>query len=552
MEKRLAIFIVFSLIIIFLYPFFISWMSGTPVNAPLTPQQNMAQKGPEPQHESIHDQKTAASLENQVETETTLDTPISPAQTDAPEVLKVIESDLYRITISNIGGTIRKWELKKYIETNEENGLEEAIQLVPPDTKSFPLALSLPGETIGSYQFDESPLQLSSASPKGVVKMRYTNANGQTITKELRFSNETYLVDLEIATEGYNQPYDLSLGTNFGIFDWGVETGRNAGGVSLTDNEVIKNIPKKMEQNIVTYSGTTRWFGLEDKYYLATLIPRDETLLGPVVFQKAGDLEISSKIRLEPGNGIDVHNFSLYVGPKEYDRLNALNVNLDESIDFGWFIFGSLLPVRMIAKPIFYLLRFFYQFTNNYGISIIMITVLIKVLFFPITQKSMKSMKSMGSIQPKITALRKQYSKDKEKMNAELIKLYKTEKVNPLGGCLPMLLQIPVFISLYNILYTTIELRHAPFFLWVTDLSAKDPYYVLPIIMGGTMFLQQYTAPKTMDSTQTKIMMYLPFVYTFFFLNFPSGLVLYWLVNNSLTIIQQQVIKKDDKQTNPA
>lgn len=550
MEKRLVVFIVFSLLIIFSYPFFITMMTGKSLNAPITPSET-SEKTAGDDRGFGQDQKGNVPTENKPSSapEGGLSEASAETVAELPEVLKVVESDLYRVTLSSRGGVIKKWELKKYTEKDKETGTEVAIQLVPEGIKLFPLALSLPGETGKTYPLDSTPLQLSASSPEAVVAMVYAGPNGEKITKTFRFSHETYLVGLKLETEGYGQSYALSLGTNFGIHEWGEQIGRDAGGVSLIDNEVVRNIPSKMEESTASYSGKAKWFALEDKYFISALIPKNDSSMGPVSFEKEGEKAISAKVQLKSGSGSSVHDFSLYAGPKEYDRLNALNVNLDESIDFGWFIFGSWLPVRMIAKPIFYLLRFFYQFTHNYGIAIILITVLIKVIFFPITQKSMKSMKSMASIKPKIEAIRKQWAKDKEKMSTELMRLYKSEKVNPLGGCLPIFVQIPVFISLFNILYTTIELRQAPFFFWVTDLSVKDPYYVLPIIMGGTMFLQQYTAPTTMDDTQAKIMMFLPVVYTFFFLNFPSGLVLYWLVNNTLTIAQQYITNKDSKKS---
>lgn len=548
MEKRLVVFIVFSLLIIFSYPFFITMMTGKSLNAPITPSET-GEKTAGDDLRSVPDQKGDVPTKDTPSSspEGGLSETVAEIEAEAPEVLKVVESDLYRVTLSSHGGVIKKWELKKYTEKDKETGAEAPIQLVPEGIKVFPLALGLPGETEKTYQLDSAALQLSPASPEAVVVMVYAGPIGKKITKTFRFSHETYLVGLKLETQGYGQSYDLSLGTNFGIHEWGEQIGQNAGGVSLIDNEVLRNIPSKMEESTVSYSGKAKWFALEDKYFISALIPKNDSSIGPVVFEKKGEKAISAKVQLKSENDASLHDFSLYAGPKEYDRLNALNVNLDESIDFGWFISGSWLPVRMIAKPIFYLLRFFYQFTHNYGIAIILITVLIKVIFFPITQKSMKSMQSMASIKPKIEAIRKQWAKDKEKMSAELMRLYKSEKVNPLGGCLPIFVQIPVFISLYNILYTTIELRQAPFFFWVTDLSVKDPYYVLPIIMGGTMFLQQYTAPTTMDDTQAKIMMFLPVVYTFFFLNFPSGLVLYWLVNNTLTIAQQYIMNKDSK-----
>jgi len=535
-------------------------MTGKPLNAPpSTSSVNSEDTTGEQKADGVKEQQTSTSPP-QMKDEMPQAKPMPPeAQAEFPsdasaeveEVLKVVESDYFRVTLSNLGGTIKKWELKKYTEKDEGTGAEEFIQLVPEEMPIFPLALSLSGERARIYQMDDVPLMLDESTSEGVVRMSHVASDGKKIVKELRFQHDTYLVRLSVETEGYEENYDLSLGTNFGIHDWGERIGANAGAVALVDNEVIRKTPMKMEEASTAFSGRAKWFGLQDKYFISALIPEEEGKAGPVTFQKEGEKAISAKIQLEPENGVDIHNFLFYVGPKEYDRLTAVNANLDESIDFGWFIFGSLLPVRMIAKPIFYLLRFFYQFTHNYGISIILITVLIKVAFFPITQKSMRSMKSMASIQPKIAAIKKQWANNKEKMNAELMRLYKTEKVNPVGGCLPMLVQIPVFISLFNILYTTIELRQAPFFFWVTDLSMKDPYYVLPVIMGGTMFLQQYTAPKTVDATQAKVMQFLPIVYTFFFLNFPSGLVLYWLVNNTLTIVQQQLMKRETQDDVP-
>ncbi len=558
MEKRLIIFVTISLVIIFLYPFFIKWVSGPMQTAPPTVQNedllnpsfdNQAQ-GPVVQETVERDPGEQAEARREPPEGPMEEKPIDEAVSiDEFEIVKVVESDLYRVTLSNIGGVITGWELKKYTKKNGE-GEGEPIQLISSDSDQFPLTLMMPGDPEVEkriYKFDETSLHLSEGTPEGRVQLVSVDTDGKRIVKEIQFYNDRYLVDLKIDTVGYNQPYDLSLGTNFGINEWSggqkAGMGRSTGAIALIDGEVFRDTPQKMEEDKVSHEGLAKWFGLQDKYFMSALIPNEDTLVGPVSTLKKGDQGLSSQIRLENTSG-GTSRFSLYVGPKEYDRLSRLKVNLDESIDFGWFISGSWLPVRLISKPIFYLLRFFHQFTHNYGVAIILVTVFVKVLFFPITRKSLQSMKAMSSIQPKVAAIRKQWAKDKEKLNKELINLYKTEKVNPLGGCLPMLLQIPVFISLFNILYTTIDLRQAPFFLWVQDLSEPDPFYVLPIVMGGTMFLQQYTQPSTMDPLQTKIMLFLPIVYTFFFLNFPSGLVLYWLVNNILTITQQYLIRK--------
>jgi len=550
-EKRLIIFVVVSLAIIFMYPVFINWMA--PSNPRTAPSVSQSIEQDESHHE---DEKTSEPLSSkEVKSEEAIDVTnlnndgTSPSiEEQVPEVETTIESDLYRVTLSNLGGTIKKWELKKYTKYEEEGaeGPKEPIQLVFGEGRRLPLEIIFSEESSESkriYQMDGAVVQLDKAHPDVTVKMVSTDSAGRTIKKELRFHFDRYLVDLKLETSGYNQDYDLSLGTNLGIQEWAKQRGKSAGGITLVDTEVFRDSPGDMEEDEKLYEGKPKWVGLQDKYFLSALIPAEDLAVGPVTFNKEKDTEISAQITIKKST--QAQHFSLYVGPKEYDRLDALNVNLDESIDFGWFIGGSLLLVRLISKPIFYLLRFFYQFTQNYGISIILVTVLVKAFFYPITRKSMKSMKSMSSVQPKINALKKQWANNKEKMNQEMIKLYKTEKVNPLGGCLPMLVQIPVFISLYNILYTTIELRQAPFFLWVQDLSTKDPYYVLPIIMGATMFIQQYTQPSTMESAQAKMMLFLPIVYTYFFLNFPSGLVLYWLVNNSLTIAQQYYLGKE-------
>ena len=228
--------------------------------------------------------------------------------------------------------------------------------------------------------------------------------------------------------------------------------------------------------------------------------------------------------------------YSLYIGPKDMDVLKRTGHFLEKSIDLGWFGF--------IAKPLLVILKFFYKYTHNYGIAIIILTILIKVLFHPLTKKQYESMRHMQKIQPKMKEIREKFKDDKERMNKEVMDLYRTHKINPLGGCWPMLLQIPVFFALYRALLSSIEMRHAPFAFWIQDLSAKDPCYITPIIMGATMFLQQKMTPAAGDPNQQKMMMFMPLIFMFMFMNFPSGLVLYWLVNNVLTIGQQFVSQK--------
>jgi YidC/Oxa1 family membrane protein insertase len=227
---------------------------------------------------------------------------------------------------------------------------------------------------------------------------------------------------------------------------------------------------------------------------------------------------------------------SLFAGPKLQDQLASTATGLELMVDYG--------KLTIIAEPIFWLLSFFYDFVGNWGVAIILVTFSIKALFFKLSEKSYKSMAHMKIVQPRIVAMKEKYGDDKQKLNQAMMELYKTEKINPLGGCFPILIQIPVFIALYWTLLESVELRQAPFALWIDNISAADPYFILPVIYGITMFLQQRLNPAPVDPMQKKMMQMLPIMFTGFFAFFPAGLVLYWIVNNILTIIQQTVIMK--------
>jgi len=310
------------------------------------------------------------------------------------------------------------------------------------------------------------------------------------------------------------------------------------GPTTLVGTKLIKDKVAKIKGPLY-HEGDIKWTAVQDKYFISALIPKDK--VNRVIVSKSSERDVHVEIEVSEGQKA---SFMLYAGPKEYKRLKALGVGLDESISFGWFIVWELSIISYMAKGLFYLLQLFYRLSHNYGIAIIFLTMIVRVVFIPLTFKSFKSMKDIQRLQPEIQKLQKKYKNDKAELNKAMMELYKTHKVNPLGGCLPMVLQLPVFIGLYNLLANTIELRQTPFILWINDLSIKDPYYVLPIIMGITMLIQQKMTPSTVDPTQAKIMLIMPVMFTFFFLNFPSGLVLYWLVNNVLTIGQQYATTK--------
>ncbi len=244
---------------------------------------------------------------------------------------------------------------------------------------------------------------------------------------------------------------------------------------------------------------------------------------------------ISPETLVQPGTQAEV-SARFYVGPKNIDDLELIAENLDLTIDFGF--------LWWIAKPIFHLLDYIHDHIGNWGWSIIVLTIIIKAIFFYPSALSYRSMAKMRKLSPKMKALKERVGDDKQKMSQEMMKLYKKEKVNPMGGCLPILIQMPVFISLYWVLMESVQLRHAPFALWITDLSVMDPYFIFPLVMGATMFIQQQLNPTPPDPMQAKIMKWMPVAFTFMFLWFPVGLVIYWVTNNTLSIIQQYIITK--------
>ncbi|MHB8482679.1 MAG: membrane protein insertase YidC, partial [Nitrospiria bacterium] len=455
-----------------------------------------------------------------------------------------IDTLLYHAVLTNKGGTIKEWDLKEYTESDRKTG----VKLLKEEISLFPLSLELKEDNDfflnGIYQVEGNDINLSNEKKEGTIIFYLKDSiNGKGVEKKLTFHGDSYTVDVEVKTEKIPS-YDILLGSNFGIHQWADKNFVGfIGPISLINNRIIKETPSKISQDVI-YEGKTTWTALQDKYFLAALIPKDDEGVKSIV-KKVREGEFTAGVIVFPKQPVSsTQRFVLYAGPKKLSILESLNVYLEETIDFGWFIAGSWSVVRIIAKPLFAILNFFYSFTHNYGLAIILLTVSIKILFIPLTHKSYKSMKGMQEVQPVLAELQKKYKNDKPRLNKEIMELYRTHKINPLGGCLPMVLQIPVFVALFNIFYTTIELRHAPFFLWVNDLSDYDHKYVLPVVMGITMFIQQKIQPTNMDPKQAKIMLFLPVVFTFFFLNFSSGLVLYWILNNVLSITQQVVTAK--------
>ena len=448
--------------------------------------------------------------------------PVAVATTPAaPEKEIRVETDLYSAVLSSSGATIRFWEMKDY---RDKEG-NPVILLRKPGV--------VPALAIGSNtDFDLSHadfsvsggnLKLDNHNRTGSIVFEYAR-NGISVKRTYTFHAGTYAVDVTDQVSGLPS-YWVTVGSDFGIFDKEASYA-HAGLVLLYGTKLDELKPKKLKEPQV-FKSELRWIAQEDKYFCAALVPETK------VQEARAWLDKDSAVIAFKGTD-SVNKFHLYAGPKVQERLEK--IGLQDIIDYGFF--------AIIARPLFWVLKFFYGFLGNYGWAIILLTLVVRIPFIPLVSKGQRSMKKLQDLQPKMNEIKEKYKKDPQKMQKEMMELYKKHKVNPMGGCLPMVAQIPVFFALYKVLLISIELRGAPFMLWITDLSAKDPYYILPVIMGATMFIQQKMTPSSMDPKQQKLMLLMPVIFTFMFMNFASGLVLYWLVNNLLSIVQQIFINR--------
>ncbi|WP_298432589.1 membrane protein insertase YidC [Geobacter sp.] len=469
--------------------------------------------------------------------------PAAAVSAPAPAVRKeiTVESPLYTAVFSTQGGDLVRLVLKRYHEAADPRSRNVTLVDDPAQGTLLTVAPWAGLDRGTSFTTSADALSVGAGEAKQLV-FTSTAPGGVILRKTYSFRGGDYGIGLEysVANGGAVRvggplqtilTYHLAPDVKESRFE-------THGPVVFAQDKLIVEKPKDLLGQAKSYQAPT-WSGYADKYFLSALLARGGSIATASVKAlqpgKYEELISSPEIALNPGESRAV-SYRLYFGPKDLDILKAQGENLERAIDLGWF--------AVLAKPLLHALKFLHHYVGNYGLAIIIITVVIKVLFYPLTHSSYKSMKEMQKIQPKMQELREKYKNDRETMNRAIMELYQTHKVNPLGGCLPMLVQIPVFFALYKSLMFSIELRHAPFFLWIQDLSAKDPYYVTPIIMGITMVIQQRMTPSQMDPVQQKMMMALPVVFTFMFLNFPSGLVLYWLVNNVLTITQQYYINK--------
>ena len=451
----------------------------------------------------------------------------------------VVVTPLYKAVFSTNGGGVRSFELKGYKQRMSEGS--SLIDLAEEIDGEYPLNTRVKlGDTLHDVSFQASRHSLLlSGKESGSIDFTWVSPEGVRLIKSYTFKADGYSIDSKIrVVNGSGSKVEGTVAT--------VLTAYYPGEYQRFHSGPVTYVTKEADREDISGAGPVKWLGLEDKFFLLALIPdsskneavirwKQEHLLNDDEETVGARTILAYPVKLATASE-STYSGSTFMGPKEYDLLLAKKVNLEAAIEFGFFAF--------MAKPALVILNFFERYVGNYGLAIIILTILIKIVFHPLTKKSLNSMKDMQLLQPQMKALREKHKEDKQQQNKEIMALYKRHKVNPVGGCLPMVLQIPVFIALYEVLGVAIELRHAPFMFWLTDLSSQDPYYITPIFMGITMFIQQKLTPSTMDPTQAKMMLLMPVVFTVLFLSFPSGLVLYWIVNNLITIGQHWQIHK--------
>lgn len=463
-----------------------------------------------------------------------------------------VETDVLKIWIDPVGGNLVQADLLAYKQTLEPDSLPVRI-LNSDDAKLYVAQSGLsseqgPDSPINGqalYQTDKKSYTLNSDAQTLTVDLHWKNAKGLAVTKQFIFKRGQYLFD--IVYQVNNQSAENWSGQFYGQFKsrpgespglLGLATYQGAA-ISSPDKHYEKISYKDMTKSDLDSSFAQGWLAMLQHYFVSSFIPNPEqnfryltwpptngiyriALMGPTLEAKSGG---SAEIRAQ-----------FYLGPKIAENLDVAAPYLNLTLDYGWF--------WPISVALFWLMKQFYQFFSNWGVAIILVTVVVKLAFYYLSASSYRSMAHMRRVQPKIMSLRERFGSDKQKMSQAMIELYRKEKINPLGGCLPILIQIPVFIALYWVIIESVEFRHAPFMLWIHDLSAKDPYYILPIIMGISMVLQQKLSPPPPDPMQAKVLMFMPVLFTILFITFPAGLVLYWVVNNILSISQQYFITR--------
>ncbi|MBK1645027.1 membrane protein insertase YidC [Thiocapsa imhoffii] len=463
-----------------------------------------------------------------------------------------VETDVFHVEISPRGGTVSAAWLLDYAAVADRP--DDPFQLLKPVPPNMFIAQSglLGGDSVdlptheALFEATQTLYQLGPDQDSLEVELLWTSDTGIEVRKRYVFERGRYLIrtsqsvtndtDAPVVVRQYNQLqrtdlYDPNESRFIHTF---------TGGVYYSPEDKYKKVSfDDMRKGKLDRTVVDGWIAMMQHYFLAAWIPPRgvaETFYTNVLGNTRYIIgKYSPAVSIAPGT-TQVFENELFVGPKLQHTLSSIAPGLELAVDYGW--------LTVIAQPIFWVLSKIYLLVGNWGWAIIFLTILIKLLFYKLSETSYKSMANMRQLAPRLQALKDRYGDDKQRLNQAMMEMYKTEKINPLGGCLPILIQIPVFIALYWVLLESVELRYAPFILWLDNLSAPDPFFILPLIMGASMFVQMKLNPPPPDPMQAKIMMALPFIFTVFFAFFPSGLVLYWTVNNLLSIAQQWYITR--------
>jgi YidC/Oxa1 family membrane protein insertase len=467
-----------------------------------------------------------------------------------PETMIRVETDLVVAHISTLGGDLRYLEFKRYRDTLDKK--KPFVLLETAAERYYVAQAGLIGEGLPNHRtrFSAQAHAYTLAEGQNELEVRLTapGTEGVRVTKRYRFRRESYLIEVAFEVENAGtQP--LAPHAYFQI----VRDGKPPAGDSVmlptftgvavyTEKEKFQKVAfGDIDKGKAPYPKTSNdgWIAMLQHYFFSAWLPKNGTPREFYSRRLDGELYAAGVIvpvgTLAPGASATVM-VPLYAGPQEQDKLAAIAPGLELTVDYGW--------LTVIAAPLFWVLAWLNRWVGNWGVAIVLLTVIIKLLFYPLSAASYRSMARMRVLAPKLQRIKELYGDDRQRMQQAMMELYKTEKINPLGGCMPILIQIPVFIALYWVLLASVELRHAPFMLWIEDLSAPDPWFILPVLMGLTMIVQTWLNPEPPDPIQAKLMKIMPIVFSIFFFFFPAGLVLYWLVNNVLSIAQQWQITR--------
>jgi len=500
-------------------------------------------------HSTTGELNTPESLGDQHES---IDAATTSSSDSGGEITVV--TDVLAVKIDLTGGNVTYTALKDYpVSLNNASPLE---LFQHNDNHHFVAESGLIGKNgfdaakngpLPVYQSEKQHYTLTGNADKLTLDLTYTR-NNVDITKRYTFTRGDYEIDMQyLVKNNSNTPWQANFSAKL-VRDNSEDPTKHGGfgavsylgAVVSTEETPYEKVKfEDMDEGPYSVENTSGWIAFVQHYFVSAWIPGSEQTHTFQTRVRNGLYLmgfVDPELTIAPGETKQFYA-SLYVGPKILERLEKVAPNLNLTIDFGW--------LWLIAKPLYFVLKFIHEYVGNWGIAIILLTVMIKALFFHLSAASYRSMANMRRVTPDMQRIRENYGNDRQKMSQAMMELYKKEKINPLGGCLPILVQMPVFISLYWVLLESVELRQAPFFFWIQDLSIKDPFFILPLLMGITMFLQMHLNPTPPDPIQARVMKMMPIMFTFFFLFFPAGLVLYWLINNCLSITQQWIITKN-------